>query len=123
MTADRIFRRISNRSIGVIRNDNLVAFAKIKTAQDRIHAACCIVDEDKVAAVYTQKLRYLIRRSAKPWPLRRCFPDARICEFSQKKSRRLLFNFLAKFLLGVQNAPGRSTDGSVVEVSNGRIQT
>ena len=43
----------------MIRNNNFVAFSKIKTAQNRVHAARRIVDEDEVFAADTQKLRYL----------------------------------------------------------------
>src|SRR6266550_2747299 len=116
MHANGIFSRFSNTAIGLIRDENLVPFAEIETAEDCVRSARGIVHEDQVFAIHTEKLRDVVGSSAQSRLLRRRFPDAGGGEFSQEKARWLLFNFFPEFLLRIENAPRRCADGSVIEI-------
>src|SRR4051812_31121728 len=86
--ASGIIRGVADRAVGVVEDQDFIAFLKFERAQHGIDACRGVIDKNEIFAFRSKKISDLVRRCPEPWWPGRHRAKTSSGKFPQKKMRR-----------------------------------
>ena len=116
-------RRAQHAAVDQIRDQDLVALAQRKRAEDRIGAGGDVVHEHEVRAARAEKGRDLVGGRTQPRRLRQRPAELGFGQRAQDEAARVALHLVANPLLHRHDAPRRHAHGPVIQVGDARIES